>query len=116
MATTQSVLEHHLQCFGTADVEGIMADYAADSAMLTPQGALKGPAMIRSFFVAAFAEFSKPGTTFDMKQMLVHGECAYIVWDADTVDNRYEAATDTLVVRDGKILVQTFAAKVTRKP
>ena len=26
------------------------------------------------------------------------------------------AATDTLVVRDGKILVQTFAAKVTRKP
>jgi hypothetical protein len=31
------------------------------------------------------------------------------------VDNRYEAATDTFVVREGKIVAQSFGAKITPK-
>jgi len=115
MATTQSVLEHHLQCFGTADLDGIMSDYAPEAALLTGDGSLKGPDAIRGFFVAAFAEFTKPGTTFVMKTMLVDGDCAFILWDAETSDNRYENATDTFVVRDGKIVAQTYAATVSVK-
>jgi ketosteroid isomerase-like protein len=115
MATTRSVLEHHLQCFGTADLDGIMADYAPDAALLTAQGSLKGPDAIRGYFAAAFAEFSRPGTTFAMKTMLVDGDCAFILWDAETSARRYENATDTFVVRDGKIVAQTYAASVTVK-
>jgi hypothetical protein len=37
------------------------------------------------------------------------------VWDAETPDNRYDLASDTFLIRDGKTLVQTFAAKVTPK-
>jgi ketosteroid isomerase-like protein len=114
VATTQSVLDHHLQCFGTGDVDGIMQDYSPDAALLLPDGALRGDA-IRDFFKASLAEFAKPGTTMEMKQCLVHGDCAFIVWNAETPDNRYEAASDTFLVRDGKILVQTFAAKISPK-
>ena len=42
-------------------------------------------------------------------------EYAYILWTAETADNVYEMATDTFVVRDGKILAQSFAAKLTPK-
>ena len=50
-----------------------------------------------------------------MKQRLIEGEVAYIVWVAETADNVYELATDTFLVRDGKIAVQSFTAKVTPK-
>jgi ketosteroid isomerase-like protein len=115
MTSTQSVLDHHLKCFGTADLEGTLSDYTPKSVVMTPDGMIKGLDNIRAFFVAAYAEFTKPGTTFSMKQMLVDGECAFIVWEAETPDNRFESATDTFIVRDSKILVQTYVAKVTSK-
>jgi ketosteroid isomerase-like protein len=115
MPTTQTVLDHHLQCFGKGDLAGIMADYTELSAILTPDAAIKGLDAIRQFFAAAFQEFGKPGTTFEMRAVRVEGDCAFIVWDADTPDNKFESATDTFVVREGKILVQTYAAKVTPK-
>ena len=115
MSTTQAVLDHHLQCFGSGDLEGILSDYTPTSVVMTPQGIMRGVSEIRPFFVMIFAEFGQPGTTFAMKQVLVDGECAFIFWEAETADNRYEGATDTFIIRDGRIAVQTFAAKVTPK-
>jgi hypothetical protein len=48
-----------------------------------------------------------------MKTMSVDGGYAYIIWSAETADNVYELATDTFVVRNGKIVVQSFAGKIT---
>jgi hypothetical protein len=50
-----------------------------------------------------------------MKQQCVEGDCAYILWTAEAADNVYEVGTDTFVVRDGKIVAQSFAAKATLK-
>lgn len=61
------------------------------------------------------AEFGKPVATFSMNQESIEGEYAYIVWSAETADNGYEIGTDTFVVRDGKILAQSFAARLTPK-
>ena len=44
-----------------------------------------------------------------------NGDYAYILWSAETVDNVYEAATDMFVIRNGKIVAQSFAAKITPK-
>ena len=115
MSSTQAVLDHHLQCFGSCDLEGILADYTDDSVLLIPEGAIKGREALRGFFTAAFAEFGQPGTTFAMKTMLVSGDYAFIVWDAETVNTRFEFATDTFVVRDGRIALQTYAAKAAPK-
>ena len=50
-----------------------------------------------------------------MKQQFVEGDYAYVLWTAETADNVYELGTDTLVVRDGKIVAQSYAAKITPK-
>jgi hypothetical protein len=38
-----------------------------------------------------------------------------VLWTAETADNVYELGTDTLVVLDGKIVAQSFAAKISPK-
>ncbi len=50
-----------------------------------------------------------------MKTQSVEGDYAYILWTAETADNVYEVGTDTFVVRNGKIVAQSFAGKVTAK-
>lgn len=113
MRTTQAVLESHLTCFGARDLDGILSDYAENAILFTPEGALKGPGEIKPLFERLLAEFGKPGASFSMKKMSVDGGYAYIIWSAETADNVYELATDTFVVRNGKIVVQSFAGKIT---
>src|SRR5262245_59118736 len=115
MASTKDVLDHHLKCFGGGDLEGILSDYAPGAVIFTPEGPLKGVDAIRPLFKALFSEFGKPGATFSMKQQAVEGDYAYILWTAETADNVYEVGTDTFVVRDGKIVAQSFAGKITHK-
>jgi len=114
-STTEDVLAHHLACFGKGDLDGIMADYTAASRLFTPNGVLHGTGAIRELFVMLFSEFAKPGMSFEMLRQDIDGDTAYIVWKAETADNRYELGTDTFVVKDGKIVTQTFAGKISPK-
>ena len=50
-----------------------------------------------------------------MKYQSVEGDHAYILWTAETADNVYELGTDMFVVRDGRIVAQSFAGKITPK-
>src|SRR6516165_12291876 len=115
MESTKDVIDHHLKCFGDGDLEGILSDYAADAVLFTSDGPLMGTDAIKPLFQALVAEFGKPGATFSMKQQFVEGDYAYILWSAETADNVYELGTDTFVVRDGKIVAQSFTGKITAK-
>jgi len=115
MTSTKDVVEHHLKCFGEGDLQGILSDYAEGAVLFTPNGPLKGADARTAFYQQVFAEFGKPGTTFSMKLQSVEGEYAYFLWMAETADNVYELGTDTFVVSGGKIMLQSFAAKVTPK-
>lgn len=57
-------------------------------------------------------EFAKPGAADTVHTASFEGNYAYLVWSAETADNIYEFATDTFFVRDGKIVAQSFAAKI----
>jgi ketosteroid isomerase-like protein len=114
-AETEKVLGQHLKAFGEGNVAAIMADYSANAVLITPGGALRGHDQIRPLFEGLVAEFGKPGASFAMAQQIVDGNMAYIVWSAETADNVYELGTDTFVVRNGKIVQQTFAGKITSK-
>ena len=111
MRSTRAVVDNHLKTFGELDLEGILSDFAPGAILFTPQGPLKG-ASIRELFVKLLAEFGKPGATFSLDHLSVDGEYAYILWHAQTADNFYES-TDTFVVRDGSIVAQSFAARIT---
>src|SRR5262245_30663585 len=115
MRSTKDVVDHHLQSFGERDLKGILSDYAPDAVLFTPDGPLRGVDAIRSLFQAMLVEFGKPGAAFSLKQQSVDGDYAYILWTAESADSVYELATDTFVVRDGRIVVQSFAGKITPK-
>jgi hypothetical protein len=66
-------------------------------------------------FEAMLAGFGKPGAAFSLQQQFVEGDYAYILWTAETADNVYELGTDTFVVREGKIVVQSFAGRIMPK-
>ena len=121
MTSTKEILDRRLKALDARDLDGILADCAADIVALTPagffsrDGVLQGKPAMRQAFQALFADFAKPGASFTMKQVSIVGDYAYIVWNAETPDNIYEPASDTYVVRDGKIVAQSFAAKITPK-
>ncbi len=112
---TRKVVQHHLDAFGSGDMKEMMADYSDESVIITPVGEVRGMAAIQSMFEGLFAEFAKPGASFSLQKFVVEGAVAYILWSAESADNVYEVGTDTFVVEDGKIAVQTFAAKVVPK-
>jgi ketosteroid isomerase-like protein len=114
--STKNVFDHHVRCFGEGDLTGILADYLPAAVLFTPGGPLKGTDAIRPFFERLLAEFAKPGTSFTMQLLSIDGDFAYCVWSAETADNIYEMGTDTLVVRDGQIVAQSYAATVHRLP
>ena len=115
MKTTKDVLENHLKSFSKSDLNGILSDYVPTAILFTPNGPLKGVDAIKPLFEGLIAEFAKPGSSFEMKHQSIEGEYAYIIWTAETADNRYDLVTDTFVVKEGKIVAQSFAAKILPK-
>ena len=116
MRSTKDVIDNHLKAFARRDLDGVLSDYAPEAVFFTPNGPLRGVDAIRPLFQVMIAEFGKPGSTFTMKQEFVEGDYAYILWAAETVEHVYELGTDTFVVRDGRIVAQSFTAKITPKP
>ena len=115
MVSTSDVLDRHLKSFAEYRLDGVLADYSPDAVLFTPSGPLKGSEGIKPLFQALISEFAKPGSSFTMQQRSIDGDHAYIVWTAETADNSYEFATDPFVVRNGRIIAQSFAAKVKPK-
>jgi hypothetical protein len=115
MSTTQAVLDHHLQQLASANLDGLMSDYTDDSTLVMADAAYRGRDEIRGFFAQAVEMFAQPGAELVLRQTRVDGDTAIIVWDGDTPQVRVDFATDSFIIRDGKILVQTFAAKMVPK-
>jgi hypothetical protein len=82
---------------------------------LEKTGCLKASLRSGRCFERFVAEFQTPGTATKTKERLVAGDYGYMVWTAETPDNIYELATDTFVVREGKIVAQSFTANITSK-
>ena len=115
MTSTREILDRHLQAFSERDIKGVLSDYGKDIVFFTKNGPLNGVAAVRPLFETLIEEFRKPGASFNMEQYFVDGDHGYILWNADTADKVYEMATDTFVVRDGKIVAQSYTARIAPK-
>jgi hypothetical protein len=104
--TTEATLRHHLQAFSEG-IDAIMLDFTPESVLFTPDGPLQGLEPIRAFF-AGFLHTSPPELLGAMTLLRqdVQGDVAYIVWKAEPY---IPLASDTFVVRNGKIVAQSFA-------
>jgi hypothetical protein len=104
--STETTLSHHFQAFGEG-IDAIIQDYTPESVLFTPDGPLLGLEPIREFF-DGFLRTSPPELlrAMTLVRQDIQGEIAYILWKAEPY---IPLATDTFVVRDGKIVAQSFA-------
>ena len=112
---TTDILDRQNLYFVKGDVDGIMRDFSEQSVVFTPDGVLEGMDSIRKFYTDVIANVLPPGSEFNISRQEVRGQTAYIVWSAESKNYRFPLGTDTFVIKDGKIIVQTFAAKIEPK-
>lgn len=103
--STQEVFAHHLQAFAQG-LDALVSDYTEQSSIVLQNGTITGLAGIRQFF-ESFLKDIGPGfwEAFKIQRQEVCADVAYLVWEAKPF---VAMATDTLLVRDGKIQIQTF--------
>jgi ketosteroid isomerase-like protein len=107
-SVTESVVRNHLQTFlEQKGVDAIALDYDAGAILVGEDRTYHGRAEIRAFFEEFIASLP-PGTIeqFALRALHVEGDLAYIVWSAGSA---VLLGTDTFVVRNGRIVSQTFA-------
>ena len=112
---TDAILDHHLDAFGSQDLEEIMVDYVDDSVVVTNLGVFRGLEEIEQLFTGLFEEFSQDGVTLEVDDTTVEGDFGYLLWHADTPDNTYEFCTDTFYIPGETIDFQTFAGLIVSK-
>ncbi len=96
---TRAVVERHLEALRSGDIDRVMEDYTDESVFIVNLGGVfRGRAAIRPFFEASA---TMPG--FVETAAFAEGDAYYVTWTADGID----FGSDTLVVRDGKIVLQT---------
>ena len=105
--STEATLAHHLQAL-TEGIEAILSDYTEESILFTSNGVKRGLDGVRTHFEGFIKNYSPP-KLFEALKFLrkdIEGEVAYTIWTAEPY---IKMGTDTFVVREGKILVHTFA-------
>ena len=110
--TTEQVFQRHLQAFVGRDFDRLELDYAPDAMLLTNLGTFRGRQQIRSFFVKLLSEILPEGSTFNFQQQVVEGEVAFLVWSASAPAFDLPFVTDTYIIRNGAIVLQTGAGAV----
>lgn len=112
-SVTETVVRSHLQTFldqkGTA---AIVADYDEHACFFSEDKAYRGKAEIGAFFEEFIASLPPRAIPeFSLRSLRVEGDLAYITWSAGS---QLPLGTDTFVVRNGKIVSQTFAMYTAR--
>ena len=73
----------------------------------------RGLAALRAAFEGFYGGLFKPGTySFEMDRIDISGDVAFILWHSSNLGAEVTLGTDTFVIRDGKIAIQTFAARI----
>lgn len=114
-AITQNVLDHHWETFVNNDLEGVMEDYTEESILITPDTTFRGLDAIRENFITAFELFPEESSTLTLNKSVVEQDVGYILWEASTEQFELRYATDTFIIRDGKIIRQTYAGVTDRQ-
>jgi len=98
---TRTVVERHMAALASGDIDRVMEDYTDDSVFIINLGGVfQGREAIRPFFEASGG---MPG--FTETAAYADGDAYFVTWTADGI----EFGSDTLLVRDGTIALQTVA-------
>jgi len=113
MLENVALVDRHLAAAAASDVDAMIADYAEDVILYTPRGPIKGRSALRTYFDIFFAENQIDGTRNGNRTLLrrdVDNDVVYVVWGAD---GAAPVATDTFLIRHGKIRIQASTSHMT---
>jgi hypothetical protein len=113
--TTLEVLEHHLGAILTGDLDAVLADYADDAVVVWAEGVVRGDEALRAFFSGVITDVVPPGSYFWITQQIIEGEIAYYNWEAESPGLSMPFGTDTFIIRDGEIVIQTISGQTIPK-
>jgi hypothetical protein len=108
---TEKVVRKHLETFiGQKGVPAMLADYDPAAHVYSAERVYEGHDEIGEFLAAFMRALPADGVErFKLGSLRVDGDLAFITWSVGT---EIPLGTDTFVVRDGKIVSQTFAMHV----
>lgn len=111
-AVSEKVLLNHLHSFGHNDLEKLMTDYTEQSMLITHDATYSGIDEIKAYFSELMDHFPKGQTNFELDKSVISDELVFITWHATTPTLEVLLATDTFVIKEGKIRHQTFAGQL----
>ncbi|HLR24700.1 MAG TPA: nuclear transport factor 2 family protein [Fodinibius sp.] len=111
---TEQILINHLEAFAKGNIDGIMDDFAKDAVFYKPDGVLRGRDQIKKLFEGLMEDMPL-GSDIQVKQQFIDGQLAYLFWSGESEKVKIPYATHTMIVRNGKIIKQTFAAQILNK-
>jgi hypothetical protein len=112
--TTEEVVNHHLKYFQACDLEEAIRDYTEESTIVNMGGAVHGLDGIRKFLSDNF-DALPPETKWVNSITHIDGEIGYTIWTAESPFYSIPFGSDTYIVRNGKIIQQTFAGVMNPK-
>ncbi len=110
--TTEVIVRSHLQAFvKQKGIAAIVSDYDDDANFHSEGRTYHGRQEIGEFFADFIASLPAGAVErFSLRTLRVDGDLAYITWSAG---RDIPLGTDTFLVRNGKIVSQTFAMYTT---
>ncbi len=115
MSNAEAVFQHHLAAFAEGDIDEILKDYTEETIVIYDDRVARGIDEIRKFFAHWIDDLLPPGCRFDLERMQVEDDLVFITWTAESERLLFELGTDTFLIRDGKVVRQTVAAKIRAK-
>ena len=106
--STDDVWSHHIRAWDARSVGEIAADYTEDSVLLLNNEIYKGTIEIKNVFTQLFRIFDAGVNRIDTP--VVFDRIVYITWHFTPTGGSETFGTDTFVIENGKIAVQTIAS------
>jgi ketosteroid isomerase-like protein len=115
LLTTEAVVRNHLQAFlEQKGLAAILSDYDENACFHSEATSYRGKQEIGQFFANFIASLPAGAIErFSLRSLRVDGDLAYITW---SVGREIPLGTDTFLVRNEKIVSQTFAMYMASSP
>jgi len=108
----KAVIIRHITSFLENDLEKLMEDYSDESVLITVDKTLKGIDQIRTFFIGLMKYFPKEKSYFKLNKLEVCDGIGFIIWQGKGQGVDVTFGTDTFIVVNNKIELQTFAGEL----
>ncbi len=109
-ASTEDVWNHHIHAWEARSVDDIVSDYSDSSTLVLNNRIFKGRKQIAQVFTRLFEIFDNGTNKIDTPT--VFDRFVYITWNFTPSGKQEFFGTDTFVIEDGKIVLQTIASKL----